>query len=165
MVARGKLEAQLNGFFPDFREDLIEVAQKAMQKQVDTLNEAVKEWKNQPIFRRKTVHRTGRTEVQLLIEGPEKAVEIFGYVDKGTEPHIIVPVRAAALAFRTGYSARTAPIANAFAGTGKAFGPTVVRKWVLHPGSEAREFIGYAMLEAEEDFQQGVAALVRRIQS
>lgn len=65
--------------------------------------------------------------------------EIYGYVSGGTKPHIILPVNAAALAFKSGYRAKTV-VGQAVARQGGAFGPTIFSAGVIHPGNEPREF-------------------------
>jgi len=54
-------------------------------------------------------------------------------------PKIIVPGKF--LRFRTGYSARTAPIAKFNVGTGMANGGWVTKKQVMHPGIKKRKFM------------------------
>ena len=64
---------------------------------------------------------------------------ILGYVDDGTRPHIIRPVRASRLRFKSGYNAKTKPH-KIGSQAGGAFGDTVYAMQVRHPGSKAREF-------------------------
>jgi hypothetical protein len=64
---------------------------------------------------------------------------IYGYVDQGTRPHIIRPKHAKALAFLSGYRAKTAPgVIGATGGGG--FGSRVFAQLVHHPGTKARKF-------------------------
>jgi hypothetical protein len=64
--------------------------------------------------------------------------DIYGYVSGGTRPHIIT-AHGKALAFQTGYRAKTRPRVIGSEGGG-ASGPTVYRQQVMHPGTKAREF-------------------------
>lgn len=65
--------------------------------------------------------------------------EIYTYVDKGTRPHLILPVRAKALRFQSGYKAKSVP--NVIGSqAGGPFGDDVFSKGVMHPGTEARNF-------------------------
>lgn len=64
---------------------------------------------------------------------------IYGYVNNGTEEHYIFPVRAKALAFQEGYRAKTV-VGQEVSRQGGPFGDVVFRDWVLHPGTEARNF-------------------------
>ena len=65
--------------------------------------------------------------------------EIYGYVDKGTRPHVIRPRRARFLRFQTGYKAKTRP-RHIGSGPGGASGPVRFAKVVHHPGTQPREF-------------------------
>lgn len=91
-------------------------------------------WKKKPEF-----------EVLIDTSGGEAAVlvgtdnEIYNYVDQGTRPHIIRPVRARALRFKSGYKAKTTP-GKIGSQSGGSFGDTVYAQQVRHPGSKAREF-------------------------
>lgn len=85
-------------------------------------------------------------EVQYKVRpnGPEVFVftnnRIYGYVNDGTEPHLIFPVRARALAFPGGpYKAKTTPRVIGSTSGGSS-GATVFRAYVQHPGTEARNF-------------------------
>jgi hypothetical protein len=65
--------------------------------------------------------------------------EIYGYVDRGTRPHLILPVRAKALRFQSGYKAKTVP--NVIGSqAGGPFGDDVFSLGVRHPGTEPRNF-------------------------
>lgn len=80
---------------------------------------------------------------QVKPNGPEVLVgtdnEIYRYVNEGTKPHPIFPVRAKALRFQSGYTAKTVP-GQLYSRAGGAFGETVFRGYVMHPGTEARKF-------------------------
>lgn len=141
----------------EMRAAVREASAEAVDAEIDTLNEGVKRWDNKIVFRRQE-RIVGLLSSEVLqstwAEGDPKALEIFGYVDLGTEPHLIFPKKAGGmLAFNTPYSAMTAPIANFNAGTGKSGSNRVYSKGVLHPGTEARDFIAFAMLSADESFQ------------
>ena len=64
---------------------------------------------------------------------------IYGYVNDGTRPHIIVPRRARVLAFGTGGSPKTAPRVIG-SQPGSRGGKMVFTRRVNHPGTEARAF-------------------------
>lgn len=65
--------------------------------------------------------------------------EIYGYVNNGTKPHEIRPIRASVLAFPSGYNAKTQP-GKMVSRSGGSYGETVFAKRVMHPGTEARNF-------------------------
>lgn len=65
--------------------------------------------------------------------------EVWGFVDKGTRPHVIVPRNKKVLFFGPGAQAKTRPRVIA-SGSGSKGGAKVVAHRVNHPGTEAREF-------------------------
>lgn len=65
--------------------------------------------------------------------------DIYGYVDKGTRPHIIVVKNAKRLRFQSGYRAKTRPGYIGSQGGG-ASGDVVFKRSVNHPGSTGRGF-------------------------
>lgn len=101
----------------------------------DDLHKTTRTWKTKVSFRILKAHSEGDTLVGA--SGTDNA--IYGYVTRGTRPHIIRPRRARALRFQGGYSAKTRRglIGSA---TGGSFGATVFSQGVQHPGNEAREF-------------------------
>lgn len=156
--------AYLKQLDPRIRQGAIDAGRKTAREQVETLNEAVKSWENKVVFRVQEKQERGVTKFQIVAEGSEEALRIFGYVDKGTEPHVIRPKTAeGVLAFATGYSPKTAPIARADVGAGVATGVTAFARSVDHPGTEAREFTAYAMLEAEDRYEQRIEELLERV--
>ena len=83
--------------------------------------------------------RTGRLRASIRAEEPRifslrgsvkvgSDLEYAGFVNDGTRPHIIRPVRARALRFKVG-------------------GKTVFAKLVHHPGTRARPFLDRALRE------------------
>ena len=99
-----------------------------------------KTWKHKPKF---------EVNVSLKPPGPTLIVEtddeIYGYVDKGTKPHLIFAgiytgkSNKKALAFPSKFSAKTRPgVIGSSAGS--SGGPTVIRPYVQHPGTKARGF-------------------------
>lgn len=91
-------------------------------------------WKHKPKF---------EILISLAGGGPTLLVDtndrVYGYVNRGTKPHPIRPKRAKALAFQSGYQAKTAPGVIG-SGPGGPFGDTVFSKGVRHPGTKARKF-------------------------
>lgn len=65
--------------------------------------------------------------------------EVYDYVDRGTSPHIILPIRAKRLHFLNGYQPKTTPGVLG-SGTGGAYGDDVFARMVRHPGTQARGF-------------------------
>lgn len=138
--------------------------EQAAKDAADFLNQAVKTWKNQPEFIFRPEEGVKYTvQYSIVALGPDRTLAIWGYVDKGTEPHMIFPVKAKALRFRPNYSARTAPIAQADVGTGRSSGAYTYRQGVAHPGNEARDFAAYAALEAEQNIKRYLVYNLRKI--
>ncbi|MCP4540589.1 MAG: hypothetical protein GY832_25920 [Chloroflexi bacterium] len=113
----------------------------AMLKELGVIGEAIrrdfekttKSWKRKPPF-------------EVLVEsGPPATVlvatddKIYDYVDRGTEAHVILPKKAKALRFQSGYKAKTTPGVIG-SSAGGPFGATVFSKGVIHPGTKARGF-------------------------
>ena len=113
-------------------------------------------------------------------KGPEIFVgtdnEIYGYVNDGTRPHPIFPVRAKALAFQWGgkgsYTPKTTPRVIGSRAGGPS-GPMVHRPYVQHPGTEGRHFddeiekkhgpkFKRAMVKAMSDARKASGHAIRR---
>lgn len=87
-------------------------------------------WKDRPAF--STEKREGYRSVST-------EDEIYGYVNFGTRPHVIMPVRARALRFQTGFRPKTR-VRFIGSNVGGTSGPFVGARQVQHPGSEGRAF-------------------------
>lgn len=91
-------------------------------------------WEHKPDFK-----------LDISLAGGEPAVTvgtdstIYKWVDEGTKPHTIAPVKAQVLAFKSGYKAKTQPGVIGSTGGG-AEGDQVFAMVVSHPGTEARKF-------------------------
>ena len=87
-------------------------------------------WKNRPQFTIQTFPGRRIVSTDDLI---------YKFVDAGTKPHEINPVRAPFLIFQGNYQAKTTPRVIA-SNPGGASGPTIMTIHVDHPGTEARNF-------------------------
>lgn len=65
--------------------------------------------------------------------------EIWGYVDEGTRPHVIVAKRARRLRFAVGGQPKTTPV-RITSGGGSQGSAVLFRPKVNHPGTKARLF-------------------------
>lgn len=90
-------------------------------------------WKT-PVKFDEQISLSGGPQVEIFTTN-----KIYGYVDQGTEPHVIVPKKAKALRFQSGYRAKTTPGVIGSSGGG-SFGDTVYSKGILHPGNAPRNF-------------------------
>lgn len=88
-------------------------------------------WTHQPTFE---VQRESTARWRVSTDD-----EIYGFVDRGTRPHIIEAKNAPLLRFTGPYHAKTKPniIASYKGGRGRVW---VAKKRVNHPGAEARNF-------------------------
>ena len=106
----------------------------------------VQTWDNKPKFDMKIGLTKDTGNVRVFT-----ASEIYAYVDLGTKPHIIRPVRAKALAFSVGGSPKTRP--NVIGSYSGSAGNTPVRaKEVKHPGIKPRNFSRIIKKEWEPEF-------------
>lgn len=96
----------------------------------DDLERPTREWK-----------RSVKMQIKAIAEGRQISTdnEIYGYVAKGTRPHIIRAKNAKYLAFGSVYAPKT--IVNSLESRSGGPGPAdTFRKEVHHPGTEARNF-------------------------
>lgn len=112
-------------------------------------------WRKRPIFEM-IISLRGGPQVFVYTDN-----EIYGYVSRGTEEHVIVPVDAKALRFRSGYIAKTKPrIIGSF--SGGPYGKVVLAAAVLHPGTEAREFDKVLRRRWQPRFKKRMEKAMRR---
>lgn len=128
-------------------------------------DEAVLSWQKKPLFEVRPRKESDRIIRQLVV----KNGEIWAYVNYGTgtygptgQPYLILPVKAKALSFQTGYNAKTLPVARGNVGSGQRSGDTITRKGVLHPGIEPRSFAEYFALESAESLPDRIRDSIRR---
>lgn len=163
----GSIEGALVTLQKQIRIALESAVDEVAERNRSQLQHAVSRWKHQPRFIKRPAPSPDRQSIkrQVLAQGDEYTLKIWGYVDKGTDPHLIAPKDpGGVLVFNVGYSAKTAPIANANVGTGQATGEKIVtRKPIHHPGTEGREFSGYFALEAQDALPGAILNALRRV--
>ena len=123
-----------------------------------TSRDVVRQWRNKPEFGDEFTVTRQRIECVVKPKGSRKVVKIFQYVDLGTKgPYLIFPKPPNThLFFRTGYSARTMPVAKYNVGSGQSFGAFVKSQGVIHPGLKARLFMETTMEKLIPTLQQRV---------
>jgi len=104
--------------------------------------------------------QVGPDSIEILVDTDD---EIYGYVNNGTRPHVILPKKeGGVLAFPSAYSAKTTPgIASSHAGGSS--GETVFAKGVLHPGTEARKFDEIISKDWEKRFKSRLQEAMKRV--
>lgn len=88
--------------------------------------------------------------------------EIYTYVNDGTKPHEILPVRAHALRFITGGSPKTVP-GFIGSGSGAVGSETVFSRGVNHPGTVARDFDVAIQEEWTERLPERMQAVINQV--
>lgn len=123
--------------------------------------DVVDDWEHKPEFVASTQFEAQKINVDVKARGQYK--KIWRYVDEGTKPHVILPRKEGGrLIFRTGYSPRTLPVAQAHVGTGIASGNFVSVQQVNHPGTEARDFGKQIAEDYKPEFRRRIENAFRR---
>lgn len=107
-----------------------EAFQQAAKELVEDFQKTTATWDHQP-----------RPTLTISRQGVEARIDdkVWGMLDKGTRPHTIRARRAKALAFASGYTAKTRPD-SLFARSGGPSGGTVFAREVQHPGTKPRRW-------------------------
>lgn len=98
------------------------------------LKRVVKTWKKKPTFTYKRQRRGASETFSTQVNDPR-----WKWLNDGTPPRRIVPVRAKRLRFMSGYEPATAPN-RIISKQARSFGDTVYSLGVDHPGIKARNF-------------------------
>lgn len=143
----------------EVRLELLNALRAEAKDTIAEYNKTTQTWRNKPEFKEAISLAGGDASVLVTPDGPNR--KQFEYVDLGTQPHIIRPVRATVLRFRTGYRAKTAPGVIGSTGGG-ASGDVVFRPQVFHPGTEARRFSEIIQQRRERKYRDRVLAAMKR---
>jgi len=139
-VGEGLLMDAVNEILPDLRDDW---------------ESTVSTWVNPPVFNTANAHYEGSDIVGSVYT--ESA--IMGYVNDGTIPHLIVPVKAKALRFFSAYAAKTSPGVIGSQAGGSSGNP-VFSQGVMHPGSAGRNFDQAIADKRQSDFESIIGRLI-----
>lgn len=130
-------------------------APKAVEQSMDDAAEMVKK-----DFEQTTASWDHTVTFTIAKQGADRTVtttdEIWGYVDEGTKPHVIVAKRARVLRFAVGGKPKTSP-GKITSGSGSKGGDVVFRPRVNHPGTKARLFTQ----QIAKRWQRGTAPFIR----
>ena len=143
----------------EVRLELLNALRAEAKDTIAEYKKTVATWRNPPEFTEAISLAGGDASVLVTPDGPHR--KQFEYVDLGTVPHIIRPVRATILRFRTGYSAKTSPGVIGSTGGG-ASGDVVYRPQVFHPGTEARRFSEIIQQRRKDKYRERILGAMRR---
>jgi hypothetical protein len=114
-------------------------------------------WKHQPKFQSDVSVLPDIVSVKVWTDD-----EIYGYVDKGTRPHIIRPRKPGGrLFFKVGGTPKTQPGQDT-AGPGSPGTKLVAASEVHHPGTKARNFTKEIRLHHQKDFYNRIDKAIRK---
>lgn len=141
MIKLKAIRSSRDPFDPAAYRRAIRAALDATAKQVKAdYDKTVATWRNKPSF---SIEAPADNERVIGTDD-----EIYGYVDDGTRPHVIV-AHGKTLAFPGQSSPKTAPRVIG-SGGGSRGGATVFTKRVQHPGTDARDFSEVIGEQAEQ---------------
>jgi len=141
---------------------LLNEVRKAGRAVKKDFEKTTKTWRHKPKFE-VLVSLTGPGPV-LLVGTDDK---IYRYVDEGTRPHLIWAgiytgkSRKRLLVFNSGFEPKTQPRVIG-SSAGAVFGAKVMRPYVQHPGTEAREFDKTIQRMWESKFKRRMEAAMRQ---
>lgn len=140
---------------PDFQQ----IAKTELRREVVAVKRELslptKRWKHTVVFYDRSASGAQSSGVDVGTEN-----KIYGYVDRGTRPHIIRPKKAKSLAFNSVFRAKTKPDSlNSAVGSSKP--PKVYAQEVRHPGTRARGFTKLVLRRSRLRFAKNVDKAVR----
>ncbi len=122
---------------PDFEKAMNRALDKTGTAMIRDFRRTVDTWETKPTFRvMAKMFKVGSRVVSITV-GTDN--EIYGYVSRGTKPHIIRAKNGGVLAFSGKFAAKTKP-GRFLSKTGGSSGETVFTPEVHHPGTAPRRF-------------------------
>lgn len=131
------------------REALEETSELVLQDYVAT----TATWNNKPSFQRNPT----ADGVDVYTDS-----EIYEWIDKGTPPHDIAPVRTTRLRFGVNSGPKTTP-GNIMSGAGRAGSPIVFARRVRHPGIRPRLFTKIINKKRNKELSKRITAGLKRL--
>lgn len=100
----------------------------------EDFQKTTKTWRHKPAFEIRQEERRDSLSTWIGTDH-----EVYGYISRGTRPHLILPRRGRVLAFRSKFRPKTKPH---YITSYKGYygGDMLLRTHVHHPGTKAREF-------------------------
>jgi len=133
--------------------------QKVGAEIVKDFESTVATWSKKPDFKFTSSSAQNTPSLTINIETDDP---IYGYVDEGTKPHIIAPVKAKRLFFAVGGTAKTQPNVIGSSAGSKGTSP-VVALVVNHPGTKARNFTKKIESKWRGEFGKRMLAVMKDI--
>lgn len=151
------------------RLEILNALRKEGRAEVRELNKTVVTWKNKPKFEFKISlkQRTQLASVQSFPTGDKDAVQVWWWMNDGTEEHDIEPKQPGVYPLRFvwdgpgSYQAKTEPRVVG-SSSGGATGNVVFFHKVRHPGTEAREWTEVILNERRKPFTALMVEAVQR---
>ncbi|HCB12254.1 MAG TPA: hypothetical protein DEP36_01595, partial [Gammaproteobacteria bacterium] len=140
----------------EMRLELLNALRSSAKDTEREYKKTVATWKHEVKF--ETIIAIGKTKAEFLVGTDD---EIFRYVDEGTKPHIIRPVKAKALRFFSNFSAKTTP-GIIGSSQGGSSGDLVFSQGVSHPGTKARNFSKVINSKGKKAFYSKMRAAMKR---
>lgn len=141
----------------DFTQAIKKAALKTANLTERDLKATTKTWVHKPDF---SVNILPTDDPYTIIAGTDD--DIYGYVDAGTKPHVIRPKRSRYLRFFSGYRAKTR-VGIIGSREGGAYGDTVFRTSVYHPGTKARQFMATIARRRQKTFEQEISTAIAKL--
>lgn len=168
-MAHKSLVAAVQAFLRDANREMVAMVEETGNVLLDMHKAVVSDWskpEHKPNFRRNRMQTRNYLAMQVNL-GKKKGDMIYRWIDKGTKPYMIPKFGPAPpgkpLRFRTGYEARTLPIAKYRQGRGIATGPWVSKYRVRHPGIAARKFTETFNRDIRPVFRQQIDISFQRL--
>lgn len=168
-MAHPTLVAAVSAFLRDANREMVTMVEETGNVLLDMHKAVVSDWskpEHKPNFRRNRLQTPNYLAMKVHL-GKKKGDMIYRWVDKGTKPYLIPKFGPAPagkpLRFRTGYEARTRPVAKYRQGRGVATGPWVSTYRVHHPGIRARKFGETFNADIRPVFRQQIDSGFRRL--
>ena len=143
-----------------YRTEIKEASQKIAKGIEKDFAKTYRTWKHKPKFKT-TIEGPGTKGVSITVATED---EIYAYVDQGTKKHAIFPRHKKALAWPKGrFVAKTTPnLISSKAGVRPSGKKKIVRKGVMHPGTQARNFSKLIAAKWKPEFNSEMSAALKR---
>jgi hypothetical protein len=145
---------------------LLKAAEAALQEGgrsiISDFRGATATWEHKPEFviRGPFLERRGGDSVLYIRVQPNTHIDIFTYVDRGTQPHFIFPRRKPSLVYQKDFTPKT-ETGSLYSRSGGKSGPWTRRRAVAHPGIEARKFTTVTAINHQPWWNTRVERLAR----